>query len=573
MDWAKDPGTGRLVSAAEASRGRYYRCPVCKADVFPRFPRPSNSRRYRQYHMPHFAHRTGQGSQKCELYHPADAIQHPRPSLPCASDGLARHETGVPPLSLSIELEQDGLIRGNRLREWGLRLTVPKSDDPHGRVSIDLGGKDVRTVALSKLSPSPLTYPVDPEAADFGVVWISPEVRPRFRAAIEGRIQGLDRERINVFAAGAQKYKPLSAHLSWGEAYYFVWRSEKRAALPRSLFTRPLANRGAWSCAMVTLPDESDSVLETWLRQSCGLNVSKERRRWGIVYPVAYDVDINGQIIIPQTNSLIIGTEAIEYSGGPTSKLDFSVSDAHASVPMSDRGQQIIEIKADGSHRAAAVRLSWNGNALPAIVRHSPPTITALPAVLVSCRPRNGGPLTEVGLHEDACRRLLHAVRERAFGLQQITIPKGVRGSIKWRGPSTCEWQFLPLTHPETNSTARTQVLTHAQLVQVNHALQDTAIEMYLEFGAFGEFYAPRENLQRGAGTSVRLAPELRRRIIWLCKTAQLYPDGDSRKLDRLADADLIRHFSCASIPPPFIAHKRSIQSALPDAKRRGRAP
>jgi hypothetical protein len=405
------------------------------------------------------------------------------------------------------------------------------------------------------------------------VVWISPEVRPRFRAAIEGRIQGLDRERINVFAAGAQKYKPLSGHLSWGEAYYFVWRSEKRAALPRSLFTRRLANRGAWSCAMVTLPGEADSVLETWLRQSCGLSVSKERRRWAIVYPVAYDVDINGQIVIPPTNSLIIGTEAIEDSGGSASKLDFSVSDAHTSVPTLDRGQQIIEIKADGSHRAAAVRLSWNGDALPAIVRHGPPTVAALPAVLVRCRPRNGGPPTELGLHEDACRRLLHAVRERAFDLQQITIPKGVRGSIKWRGSSTCEWQFLLLTHPETNSTAGIQALTHAQLIQVKHALQDTAIEMHLEFGAFGEFYAPCENLQRGVGSSVRLAPELRRRIIWLCKTVQLYPNGDSRKLEHLADADLIRHFSCASIPSPFIAHKRSIQSRLPDPKRRGRAP
>ena len=151
MDWAKEPGTGRLVRAAAASRGRYYRCPVCKADVFPRFPRPSNSRRYRQYRTPHFAHRPGQGSEKCELYHPADAIQHPRPSFPGATDGLARHETGIPPLSLSIELEQEALIRGNRLREWGLRLTVPKSDDPHGRLSIDLGGNDVRTVALSKL--------------------------------------------------------------------------------------------------------------------------------------------------------------------------------------------------------------------------------------------------------------------------------------------------------------------------------------------------------------------------------------------------------------------------------------
>jgi hypothetical protein len=229
----------------------------------------------------------------------------------------ARHEPAIPPLALCIELEQEALVRGNRLREWGLRLTVPKSDDAHGRVSIDCGGKAVRTVVLSKLFLSSLTYPADPEAADFGAVWISPEVRPRFRAAIEGRISGLDRERINVFVASPQKYKPSSSHLSWGETYYFVWRSENRVVLPRSLFTRRLADRGAWSCAMVALPDEADAALETWLRQACGRNVSKERRRWGIVYPVAYDVDISGQIVIAESASLIIGTETIDDSGGP----------------------------------------------------------------------------------------------------------------------------------------------------------------------------------------------------------------------------------------------------------------
>jgi hypothetical protein len=202
------------------------------------------------YRVAHFAHRPGQGSEECELFYSADAIQHPWPSLPGTGGDPARDGPSIPPLTLSIELEQETLVRGNRLREWGLRLTIPKSDDAHGRVSINCGGNTVRTVALSKLFLSSVTYPVDPEAADFGAVWISPEVRPRFRDAIEGRIPGLDHERINVFAASTQKYKPLCSYLSWGETYYFVWRSENRVALPRSLFTRRLADRGAWAASM-----------------------------------------------------------------------------------------------------------------------------------------------------------------------------------------------------------------------------------------------------------------------------------------------------------------------------------
>src|SRR5262249_9567885 len=160
-------------------------------------------------------------------------------------------------------------------------------------------------------------------------------------AAIERRIPGLDRKRVNLFAASAQKYKPTSTQLSWGETYYFVWRSENHIALPPSLLSRRLANRGTWSCTTVTLPDEADSWLEGWVKPFCGRNFSKQRRRLGIVFPIAYDFDINCRIVIPATSSLIIGTETVEDSVESASKLDFAVNDAHASEVLPDRGQQL----------------------------------------------------------------------------------------------------------------------------------------------------------------------------------------------------------------------------------------
>ena len=48
-----------------------------------------------------------------------------------------------------------------------------------GRISFDSGGGVRRTVPLSTLALSAHTHPVDPDAADYGAIWTSPEVPQR----------------------------------------------------------------------------------------------------------------------------------------------------------------------------------------------------------------------------------------------------------------------------------------------------------------------------------------------------------------------------------------------------------
>ncbi|MFC4604632.1 hypothetical protein [Rhodococcus kronopolitis] len=58
IDWA----SGLLVGAAQAHRGRFYRCPCCLGESF---PRAGTSR------TPHFAHKSSGVSIDCEDYHPS----------------------------------------------------------------------------------------------------------------------------------------------------------------------------------------------------------------------------------------------------------------------------------------------------------------------------------------------------------------------------------------------------------------------------------------------------------------------------------------------------------------------
>lgn len=553
MDVAREPGSGRLVRATQAMRGRTYRCPMCKAEVFPRLGRKRDH---------HFAHWPGQGSPECELFHVGDDIHHPWPTYP----GYTNQENDgppIPPLALGIVLEPETLVRGTRLRQWGLRLTIPKSDDEHGRISIACGGKDLRTIPLSKLMLQSATLPVELDAADFGASWISPEVRPRYRAAVEQRVAGLDHAHVNVFAATTQKYKPRVKSLGWGDSYYFVWRSSAFPALPPTLIARRLAERGAWSCALVTLPDESEVDLQRWLHEACAMRISKDARRWSIVYPVAYDIDIAGHITVAPAASVLVGFEGEDAPTDEHTPLECRVLDARAPLSVPARGRRFVEIATRGAYEKGTVRLSWGGRALPEILRAALPPPDALPSVLLHARPRRGGPAITAHLHQADSQQLLETVRTRACDLVELIVPVGVPGTLNRRA-RTGDWQIVPLSHSEFTTAAGdvTYRITAEPLAALNRALQDPSLDICLDFSAFGSFYAAAEKPERRAAPALRLDAGLRRKIVWLCKTAGQYPRGGST-IDHLDDVTLVCLVTEARVPASLLAQQRSLQAAL----------
>jgi hypothetical protein len=204
---------------------------VCAGDVFLRRGR---------WRVPHFAHRSGHGKPECDLFHPSDEMLYTWARQGHAWDAGA-YARPIDPLLLSIEIEPESAARGRPLRRWGLRLTIPKSDEPHGQISIDCGAGVVRTIQLSKLFLGAQTYPVDLDAQEFGSVWTSPEVRQNYKSAIDERITGLDRELVSAFAATSQKYKLRVDRLAWGGSYYFVWHTAGPEAFNRRLSAQPMA--------------------------------------------------------------------------------------------------------------------------------------------------------------------------------------------------------------------------------------------------------------------------------------------------------------------------------------------
>lgn len=559
MHQAKDPKTGDIVRASEASRYGYYTCPVCKAAV---------SLRHGDFRAAYFAHRSGLASPDCELYVHADDIGQPWPSLPTLPHGgEAREGSRIAPFALSIALEPEAQGRASRLRKWNLALTVPKSVDDHGQVSINCGGGFVPKISLTKLVVAPQTYRAHPESPDYGAVWISPEVRPEYRLAVTRRIPGLRIGQATVFATSPQKYKPRVESLSWATSYYFVWRQDSRCAVPEELPSHQLADNGAWRCALVSLPDEGTAELLAWLQDACGLNVAHEKRKWSIVYPVAYDVDVSGRIQVSPSHTLFLGTYAGSDSTDQDSSLDCAAGDVRAYIGMRPGGWHFIEVTANEAVGESVLSLNWDHRLLPELARVPFADAAQPPAVVLGFHSKKTGSWSQARMHQASCVDALRRVRAAVSDISQIHLPCGIGGQLKWRSTSDSQWQSLTLIDTAPRDTRGQGILLSPhQLAAINRALQDPKLEAWLDFGAFGQFHAPAEQPTQLIAPMRRLQPALRAKIVWFCKTSKTYETPAGEPIDELDDEQLVAHFESVRAASRLVAHRRSIEYALDGA-------
>jgi hypothetical protein len=547
MDHAQDRA-GHLIGTHQAVAHRYYKCPVCSADVF--------LRRGRKYEH-HFAHRSGRGKPECDLFYPSDFIgtTWTPPSDPYGSSSAAR---AIPPLALSIELEPEALIRGRRFRRWGLRLTVPKSDDEHGRVSIDFGTGHPKQLALSRLSLEAHTAVAALDAQEFGASWISPEVRPNYRHAIEERIPGLDRTLINAFATSNKKYKPRSDSLTWSNSYYFVWRTGCFTEIHRGLSALPLAPLDDWQCSLVTLPDDEDSEVKAWLEEHAGLNFDHQRRLFGIVLPAPCGMDVFGQRVVPDSGTLLVGLSLGQSDDDSGKTFSCSTGRESAAVSISSSGRHLFEVGASLGKSALALHL--DDNPLPALAGFADRADEHVTGVVLECSTNDAKVPHRVALHQTHAAVALRDVRAGRASLVKLLYPRGVTAQLRWRVPPAIEWQCHSLSNPAALGTMI--AATPDELLKANSVIQDKALDVQFDFGAFGSFYNGGVTRQ-SAGPALSLSREVRRRIIWVCKSARSFTDNAKTPIDLLSDAALAAMFKSLHVPAELTAHKAAVARDL----------
>lgn len=555
MDHAEDR-RGQVVRARNASAGPFYRCPVCRAEVFLRSG---------NYNVRHFAHKSGQGRPECEHFHPSDYVRGPS-SYP-ARYGDDTDGPPIPPLALSIELDPVPEARLKGLRNWQLALTVPKAPDTHGSITIDCGSGSPRTITLTKLSLGPQTYPASVEAADFGQIWISPDVRPRYRAAIEQRIPGLDRTLVNVFVHTKQKQKPLANSLAWGGSYYLLWHTALALDIPQSLPSSSLATRGDWACSLVALPDEDDEDVRRWIEDTCHLTIARTRRSWALIHPPVIDLDSLGSLSVSSTTHLLFAVYSPHDQSTEEDTLTCYVGSASDSVANS-AGTHFFEVRHD-SNSNAPVALTWDGFALPDIAKAEYENLRDAFGVAFTFRSRAGAERYDAFLHQSNFGQLLRRVRGMELDISAVLPPLGTNGRFLSRLETGSDWSMMT---PEVDLNSQ-DAGKHDTVRQINALLQDASLDICIDFGAFGTCYLARSIPEPRDSLTVRIPQTVRTRIIWFCTVARSYAAARKRPSEILTDEALVRHFQKIATPASLIAHRRLLEREIEIATTRGRRP
>lgn len=540
-------GSEKLVSASNALPGLYYTCPTCFADVFLRRGR---------WRVPHFAHRSGQGKPDCENFHPSDDLTYAWPGYGGSSSGSSNYRA-IDPLIVSIELQPDSTMRGKKLRAWELRLTIPKSEDGRGQITIDCGGGAKRTFTLSKLTLGPQTCNVDINAEDFGAIWVSPEVRPEYKAVVEDRVPGLDREQATLFASSTSRLKPRADRVSWGSSYYLVWHATHDVALPRSLLAQPLAPAAQWNCALITLPDDADSDIKTWIEEAAALATSSQRRVFGVVYPPPIGLDILGRLILPAGDPLVVGLRQPESEADTAVAFQATAGNTCAQVSLEGAGRHLLRIEQDSSRAQIALRL--NDTILPLLVPSSIPGANVFPHVRFAAREISNPRRTEASLDTKEGIALLEKIRHGQAELSDWMMPSGVKGVVRWKLPSEIVWSSKPIGHDGQQAIVHASA---ADVAHINKALQNRRGEVEIDFGPFGIFRG-FSNKRPERFSTLAIPRAMRNRVRWYATASSSLVNNRGVPFHRLSDAELIQFVPQMRVTPHLAAHHRSIMAQL----------
>jgi hypothetical protein len=465
----------------------------------------------------------------------------------------------VEPLRLGIELEPD-LLAGRKRRNWRLCLTVPKSHDGRGKFLLDLGCGDVRSIMLSKLSLGPQTYTVDPIVTEFGAKWVSPEVHPKYRSAVEARIAGLETDRINVFTAERQKKKPLTDSFCWGGSYYFVWQTTATTVFPPGLLGRALAENSGWSCSLAILPYAPDPELSQWIADHCNLPVIRPKREWAIAYPPPYAFDDNGSLEMPPASSVFLALKSI--ASQRAGELTGTSGQAAAVVQLDNATSHIVELTDAKGQAGKYTYVTWDNAHVVTLVSRNIPEAQNEPAVTLEFD--SDGKKLSTALHRSQARQLLKSVRCSKARLTKLHAHPALRGHLRHRQVGALEWNNEALTFMAANvSNPHKAPASPEAIERITQLLQNFSLDVELDFGAFGRFVDFGFETIHTQAVTPQMPRELRSRLEWLCKSSGAFVTQKREKVGTLEDEALVRHFQQVNVPLRLMPHKRALEAAL----------
>ncbi len=553
MDFAIDVTSKQLVSASDASKYRYYRCPVCGSSTVLRLGRIKS---------PHFAHRKNTADPRCKEYHPSPyELAHHR-GRQAVDVGTEQSEITIEPTQLCIAVR----LESRTLPKWELRIQLPHSPDGIGRMSYNLGDfkpRDIHMRTLSKGNVSRRDFPANPAGTRFHARWVSPETNVVFRDAVSEEMPGLQQEGFTPFQCTDKRLKPRAQQLQWGNCYYVVWKHDLHLDFPKSLAPHLFAQNQGYSCALVDLPDFPDLKTEEWLRSNCSCDFESRRNRMSVLYPFLTHPNASGGTDVPMKQGFLLGiAEQIGESSVPLSE-----DKRTELIEVSPNSQTVLEFRSEHEGRPAHIHL---GGSFARNFRLCPHGDSAgygkLPAVEIEIV-EAGGKSLRFDLHTSSSRKWLEQVRNGRAQLTGVAFPSYALGKISLRDSIDRSWrevQRISSPNRGRRPTNSLEKLGSEEVVQLE-AFVKLPCDVKVSFDSFGEL----EFLSKSdeGKSDYDLPKELRDRILWLCaESSHTYNIPGNAAKRTTSDQDPLGMFWSATPPVNLEPHYRSVARRLKSA-------
>lgn len=521
MRYARDNWTKKDVEASDAVSGGAYSCPVCRAPVILR------SGYYREAY---FAHKSGMGSNDCDLYYPGGQSSNIYSSEHALSSSWG--------FNVNIETST-----GDFPRSWGLTLTLPYREGVSGELEIDVGGRNQR-VLITSTQRSPVKITAEPQTAPYIIKSINLN-NSRLESTIVPIVQGLRESGGTAFGEAnfARANTTSKAQfLSSGGSYLLVWNASIYPNIPAELSCEPLKRNGKWDGAIIELPISISPEGKQWLEEFAGLPITPAKARFIPIWPPTVRSLKSEFLEAPSKSTVMLFANGTNDNGVDNETAFIRSGENTAGINVANGTPRYFRIKNDGE-------LSIN-----LALRNKTEIRTQIEYLSLNDKNNHGhmvvelqgkntedGQSTAIQMHDLKASDWLLKVRNGAIQITSLVLPLHARGSLS-KGRYGLWNQTLTISPSTADSVTSGRAHCHKLVPLIANAIKERAVDIKLDFGGFGRAVLPAEINDSVYKPTFSLSLDLKQRL--RAYLAQL-PSKNTQRVSvlRLNEQQLIQTF------------------------------
>ena len=167
----------------------------------------------------------------------------------------------------------------------------------------------------------------------------------------------------------------------------------------RLAFAASARGTSRWLCALVSLPSEGNDTSLAWFRDVADLVVLPERRRWCIVNPVPYELDLDGRVQLEANQWTCLAFHPGDSDEDSTVAVHVGGEDS--TLILSGRRWHLLEVATQARAEPSLLHFRWDLHDLPILIRRP---LDACPVAVVDLEFKSAS--------QDGSRAALHGRRK-----------------------------------------------------------------------------------------------------------------------------------------------------------------